>query len=291
MSHSSGPRAPSLSARSQNRLLRALAEPHGFAAFCAGKLVVHSGSGNTLHSGAAFPAAAAAGLISSGAAAWDKLAGERRLVLTSAGQACARRLSEADQQDAFVNQHRALETGQMLVNGEAASVSVNLKENPLLWLHRRRGRNEAPLIDDAAFAAGERFRAEFERAGLLQRVSTDWSRLGSNTDGGRHAEPGDMMLCARSRVRAALDAVGPDFSGPLMDLLCFDKGLETIEQERNWPQRSGKLIIRFALAALARHYGYDNAATGAANKKGVRRWAAPSQSGDAGGLGADAVHQ
>ncbi len=48
-----------------------------------------------------------------------------------------------------------------------------------------------------------------------------------------------------------------------MDLCCFHRGIEEIEQMRAWPARSAKLILRFALAALARHYGIGNAATGA----------------------------
>ena len=59
-----------------------------------------------------------------------------------------------------------------------------------------------------------------------------------------------------------------------IDVCCHFAGLADIERLHGWPQRSGKVVLRLALAALARHYGIDAEATGG-ERTATRHWGAP----------------
>ncbi len=149
-------------------------------------------------------------------------------------------------------------------------------ENPLLWMFRRKDKAGEGLIGPAAFAAGERLRADLTFAGLLPRVTMNWSAQprSDRADQSGRLNPTEAALAARQRVDMAMRAVGPEFSGLLFDLCGFGKGLEVIERDRNWPARSAKVVVRLALASLARHYGFEDVATGQRTGR-PQAWAMP----------------
>lgn len=112
----------------------------------------------------------------------------------------------------------------------------------------------------------------------MPRTTSNWaSPISSGGGSGDRAGTfTETMIASRQRVRQALDAVGPEFSGLLMDVCCFLKGLEGlegIERERPWPTRSAKIVLQLALDRLARHYGYAAKATGPAHTP-IRTWLA-----------------
>jgi hypothetical protein len=191
----------------------------------------------------------------------------------------ARRQPHAPQPivDGFRAQHLALVQRQIVTELGRTSVIVHETESPLVWLARRRGRDGRALIEADQLQAGERLRADFTRAHLMPRTTANWS---SPLSSGRYAGGGeragaftDTVIAARQSVHLALDAVGPEFAGLLLDICCFLKGLEDIERERAWPARSGKVVLQLALARLARHYGYSARARGPARAP-VRTWLA-----------------
>ena len=157
----------------------------------------------------------------------------------------------------------------------SAHPRIDDAESPLAWLATRRGRDGHPFLDAAEFAAGERLRADLTRSGMLPRVTTDWSRLGTGSPAGQAImNYSDAVIAAGQRVRRALEAVGPDFAGLLVDVCGFLKGLETVERERLWPPRTAKVVLRLALRHLARHYGLQAQSRGPSHA-GTRAWGAP----------------
>jgi hypothetical protein len=156
----------------------------------------------------------------------------------------------------------------------AVAVVADEAESPLAWLARRKGRDGRALIAPVQLQAGERLRAEFTRAHLMPRITSNWSAAVS--DGRRGQTPAvftEAVIGARERVRRALDAAGPEFAGVLVDVCCFLKGLADVEGERGWPARSGKVVLQLGLDRLARHYGLGTQVTGPARAE-VRTWLA-----------------
>nr|WP_127090348.1 DUF6456 domain-containing protein [Aquabacter cavernae] len=147
-----------------------------------------------------------------------------------------------------------------MVEGAHGLVELDLAESPLGWLATRKGRDGRALISAPQLLAGERLRLDFTRAGLTPRVTTNWSPAGQGTGGPESFT--DAVIAARSRVQAALAAVGPELSGALLDVCCFLKGIELVEQERGWPPRAGKVVLGLALDRLAAHYGLSSEARG-----------------------------
>jgi hypothetical protein len=188
-----------------------------------------------------------------------------------------RRIPEPPQPDidAFRSQHLSLAQGQITTELGRASVTVDEGESPLAWLARRHGRDGRAYIEPHQLQAGERLRADFTRANLMQRTTSNWaSPISSDKNGSNRARDfTETMIAARQHVHQALDTVGPEFAGLLLDVCCFLKGLEDVERERTWPARSAKVVLQLALDRLARHYGYAAQASGRAHAA-VRTWLA-----------------
>ena len=175
----------------------------------------------------------------------------------------------------FRGRHLALAQRQIATELGATNVLIDDGESPLAWLARRRGRDGRNYIEPHQLQAGERLRADFTRANLMPRTTSNWaSPISSDKSGSNRARDfSETMVAARQRVHQALDTVGPEFSGLLLDVCCFLKGLEDVERERTWPSRSAKVVLQLALDRLARHYGYAAQARGRAQAS-IRTWLA-----------------
>jgi len=185
--------------------------------------------------------------------------------------------ARADAVDPFRAQHLDLSMQNLMTESGVMQVMVNDSESPLAWLARRKGRDGRAMIAPEQFIAGERLRADFTRAHMMPRVTSSWTGVAGTKGAGRGAgEMTDLILASRQRVRLALDACGPEFSGLLLDVCCFLHGLEDVERERGWPSRSAKVVLQLALDRLARHYGLRGDTKGVGS--GVRTWLADDAS-------------
>jgi hypothetical protein len=178
------------------------------------------------------------------------------LCLSAAGAAALKRA--VAQKDPYREQHGDVESRRFDTPDGWIMADVDVSESPLAQLARRKTKDGAPFLAEAEWRAGERLRADYTRACIMPRLGANWQAAiaSGRRDGGSGgiAELTNAALAARQRVEHAIDAVGPELSGVLIDVCCFLKGLETIEMERTWPARSAKIMLKSALAALSRHY-------------------------------------
>ena len=242
------------------RLLASLAGEGAYAfpdPLRAEGLIVRAGSSGMSLGGGQFSAKAGEALLAAGLVERDETRRER-LRIGPSGRARLRR-GQVEGPTGYLAQHLDLVAGTGADKGALRDVS----ESPLEWMARRRGRDGAPLIDAACYEAGERLRRDLAKAAVPPKLSPDWGLLRVDGSGPRDAaSTSDLVIAARQRVDRAMDAVGSDLSGLLIDLCGFLKGLERIEAERGWPARSAKVVARIALARLAEHYGLAREATG-----------------------------
>jgi len=133
----------------------------------------------------------------------------------------------------------------------ARSVTVNMLESPLGWLFVR------GMVTKRQYEAGERLRADWERAQLSPRVTMAWdSAPVSNGRGGSAPGPdlNGAQIDARARFDGAIAKAGPGLSDILWRIVCAGEGMREAETALGWPARAGKLVLTLALDRIADYY-------------------------------------
>ncbi len=130
---------------------------------------------------------------------------------------------------------------------EGRRVTVNPGESPLGWLASR------GLASPRQLAAGERLRADYERAALAPNVTMRWEARVDGGGGG--ADPTTAHLAAKRRFDAAMAAAGPGLRDVAWRVVCAGEGLPAAERALGWPARAGRLVLLLALDRVAEHYG------------------------------------
>lgn len=128
------------------------------------------------------------------------------------------------------------------------SVTVNLAESPLGWLHAH------GHLDDRLFAAGEKLRADYERAQLVPGTTMRWEPVRLRGAGAEVLAPTERRLAARQRFDGAIAAAGRGLEDILWRVVCAGETVPAAEQALQWPTRSGKLVLRLALDRVADFY-------------------------------------
>ncbi|KZL20959.1 hypothetical protein PsAD2_00951 [Pseudovibrio axinellae] len=147
-------------------------------------------------------------------------------------------------------------------------------EGPLAWLRRRKDKSGEAYISKSQFEAGERLREDFTYAQLWGTVKSNWRSEQSVQSTSKIDGVTDSVYDARQRLQNALSAVGPELSGTLLDVCCFLKSLKEVEGERQWPQRTAKIVLGLGLDRLADHYVSPRSyAVGPANSE-ITSWQA-----------------
>jgi len=131
------------------------------------------------------------------------------------------------------------------------SVTVNAAESPLGWLLAR------GLVSQRQYDAGERLRADWERAQLAPRVTMAWDSAPVARARGASAAAPDLngaQLDAKRRFNAAVECAGPGLSDILWRVVCAGEGMRDAETALGWPARAGKLVLSLALDRVADYY-------------------------------------
>ena len=132
--------------------------------------------------------------------------------------------------------------------GKRRTVTVNLAESPLGWLHAR------GHLDDRLFGAGELLRRDYERAQLGANITMRWDPVRVKSTGDRGLTDSERQIAAKARFDGALGAAGKGLQDILWRVVCAGEGLPTAERTLGWPARSGKLVLRLALDRVADFY-------------------------------------
>jgi Domain of unknown function (DUF6456) len=131
------------------------------------------------------------------------------------------------------------------------TVTVNLAESPLSWLHAH------GHLDERQFLAGEKLRSDYEAACLGPRTTIAWENLPVGR-GKRSAPspitPTEHMLSAKRRFDGGIEALGRDLADIAWRVICAGESVPSAEKGMGWPLRSGKLVLRIALDRLGDYY-------------------------------------
>ncbi|MEM7690140.1 MAG: DUF6456 domain-containing protein [Pseudomonadota bacterium] len=132
------------------------------------------------------------------------------------------------------------------------SVTVNIGESPIAWLHAR------GHLEERLFVAGEALRGDYQRAQLSPNVTMRWDpvrvKVGRSGGAEQGLSPTERQVAAKARFDQAIASAGKGLDDILWRVVCAGEGLPEAEKALGWPARSGKLVLKLALDRVADYY-------------------------------------
>jgi len=189
-------------------------------------------------------------LVSSGAI---EAADKDAYVLSEAGRARLAR-ERAAPGEAFAVQHRPIiDRAVMDGDGDLRIVRGHDADRLLRRLSSMRDGAGRSWLDRAELTAAARLKADWERSEIGMVRGSDWSAPPKGLTPRSAGVDGAIAAhCdARRRVSDALAKLAPPLRAVVERVCLREEGLEALERAEAWPQRSGKIALKLALAQLA----------------------------------------
>jgi hypothetical protein len=140
-------------------------------------------------------------------------------------------------------------------DGRLTSRRANLGASALAWLAARRDSQGRPWLEPRERAAAERLALDHERAGMIGRLTMDWSAAPRAAAArGRGVEPAEQARAAKDRLAAALAALPGRERAVVQRVVLLHEPLQAVERALRLPRRSARIELKAGLVALACFY-------------------------------------
>jgi hypothetical protein len=151
-----------------------------------------------------------------------------------------------------------------VANTATAIISANDTITRLAKVPCKAVKGEGAFLAPHHVETANRISALVQKAQIRAHITQNLDALAmpKQSGNGSAAEIGDFAMDCRNQLTALLDILPNDCARVLLDVCGFDKGLQQIEFEMQWPRRSAKLVLRMALDHAANHWRIDAVAQG-----------------------------
>ena len=158
----------------------------------------------------------------------------------------------------FANQHfDKVEADIYHPDGIKRPTVINKRQTALARLARMRNSDGSLFLSKDEVEAGERFAQDYGRAGMASTNTQRYDAPGIDRDLSTNTaeDIAIMSIDARQRSVDALRYVGAGLDRAIISVCGHNHAIGALERSEGWAQRSGKTVVKIALARLSEFYG------------------------------------